>query len=223
MPTSAYHKYRTYYDKKARAQPLKVNDFVFLLDSKCDSQSIKEEFELFHWQNPYRVLNVLSNSNYIIRKGGSLKTQYVHTMRLNPLKPDFDIDDVSVSEQIYPDDEPCEHSARLMALRRDRLLNRTPRLLTRTPNSEIVIDTPSLRFNSEDEIVPRVPHNENRMRLSPRSKQHDKGSQNPHNEDDDEERVCPRPSTNNQNRYRLRENARTKTYPDLDTRNHTSP
>ena len=27
---SAYHKYKLYYDRKARAQPLKVKDFVFL-------------------------------------------------------------------------------------------------------------------------------------------------------------------------------------------------
>ena len=35
---SAYHKYKAYYDRKARAQPLKVNDFVFLLDTKYDTQ-----------------------------------------------------------------------------------------------------------------------------------------------------------------------------------------
>ena len=38
-----------YYDRKARAQPLKVNEFVFLLDPKYDSQRSKEEFETFHW------------------------------------------------------------------------------------------------------------------------------------------------------------------------------
>ena len=42
---SAYHKYKMYYDRKARAQPLKVNEFVFLLDPKYDSQRSKEEFK----------------------------------------------------------------------------------------------------------------------------------------------------------------------------------
>ena len=29
---AAYHKYKAYYDRKAKAQPLEVNDLVFLLD-----------------------------------------------------------------------------------------------------------------------------------------------------------------------------------------------
>ena len=45
---AAYHKYKNYYDRKAKAQPLKVNDFVFLLDPKNDSQSCEEEFKTFH-------------------------------------------------------------------------------------------------------------------------------------------------------------------------------
>ena len=38
-----------YYDRKARAQPLKVNEIVFLLDPKYDSQRSKEEFKTIHW------------------------------------------------------------------------------------------------------------------------------------------------------------------------------
>ena len=53
---SAYHKYKMYYDRKARAQPLKVNEFVFLLDPKYDSQRSKEEFKTFHWKGPYKVM-----------------------------------------------------------------------------------------------------------------------------------------------------------------------
>ena len=44
---SAYHKYKTHYGTKARVQPLKVNDFVFFLHQKYDSQSNKEEFKTF--------------------------------------------------------------------------------------------------------------------------------------------------------------------------------
>ena len=71
---SAYHKYKTYYDRKARAQPLKVNDFVFLLDAKYDSQQSKEELKSFQWKGPYKLMKVLSDSNYIIRKVGTHKT-----------------------------------------------------------------------------------------------------------------------------------------------------
>ena len=45
---AAYHKYNPYYDRNAKAQPLKVNDLVFLLDPKYDSQGCKEEFKTFH-------------------------------------------------------------------------------------------------------------------------------------------------------------------------------
>ena len=46
-----YHKYKTYYDRKARDKQLKVT-FVFLLDPKHDSLANRE---------------VLSHSSYIIR------------------------------------------------------------------------------------------------------------------------------------------------------------
>ena len=105
---SAYHKYKTYYDRKARAQPLKVNEFVFLLDPKCDSQRSKEEFKTFHWKGPYKVMKVLPDSNYIIRKVGTHKTQCVHRMRLRLFKREFIIDDINVSKNLYPDSERVE-------------------------------------------------------------------------------------------------------------------
>ena len=105
---SAHHKYKTYYDRNTRAQPLKVHDFVFLLDPKNDSQRSKEEFKTFHWKGPYKVMKVLSDSNHIIRKVGAHKTQCVHRMRLRLLTPGFPIDDTSVSKQIYPDNERVE-------------------------------------------------------------------------------------------------------------------
>ena len=105
---SAYHKYKMYYDTKARAEPLKVNEFVFLLDSKYDSQQSKEEFKTFQWKRPYKVMKVLSDSNYIIRKVGIHKTQCVHRMRLRLFKPEFPIDDINVSKHLYPDNERVE-------------------------------------------------------------------------------------------------------------------
>ena len=49
-----------------------------------------------------------SNSNYIIRKVGTYKTQCEHRMRLRPFKPDFSIDDINVSKHRYPDNERVE-------------------------------------------------------------------------------------------------------------------
>ena len=37
----AFHKYKSHYDRKAQALPLKVIDFVFLLNPKINSQSQK--------------------------------------------------------------------------------------------------------------------------------------------------------------------------------------
>ena len=105
---AAYHKYKTYYDRKARAQPLKVNDIVFLLDPKYDSQRSKEDFKTFHWKGPYKVMKVLSDSNYIIWKVGTHKTQWVDRMRLRLFKLEFNIDYTDVSKQIYPDNERAE-------------------------------------------------------------------------------------------------------------------
>ena len=51
---SAYHKYKMYYDRKARAQPLKMNEFAFLLDPEYDSQRSEEEFKTFHWKGRTR-------------------------------------------------------------------------------------------------------------------------------------------------------------------------
>ena len=105
---SAYHKYKMYYDRKARAQVLKANEFVFLLDPKYDSQTSKEEFKTFHWKGPYKVMKVLSDSNYIIRKVGTHQTQCVHRMRPRLFKPEFPIDDINVSKHLYPDTERVE-------------------------------------------------------------------------------------------------------------------
>ena len=59
---TAYHKYKTYYDKEARAGMLRVNQIVFLLNSQYDDKSSKQLFKSFHWQAPYKVMKALSNS-----------------------------------------------------------------------------------------------------------------------------------------------------------------
>ena len=96
---AAYHKYKSYYDRKAKAQPLKVNDLDFLLDPKYDSQACKEEFKTFHWKDPFKVMKVLSDRNYIIRKVGTFKTQCVHRIRLKFFKPEFPVKDVDIGNQ----------------------------------------------------------------------------------------------------------------------------
>ena len=90
----AFHKYKAYYDRKAQASPLKVNDFAFLLNPKITTQSDKIPFNSFKWEEPYKVVKVLSHSNYIIRKVGTFRTQCVHRMPLRPFVPHDPIDDI---------------------------------------------------------------------------------------------------------------------------------
>ena len=90
----AFHRYKSYYDRKAQASPLKVNDFVFLLNPKIGQQSEKIPFNSFKWEGPYKVIKVLSQSNYFIRKIGTFRTQCVHRMRLRPFVPHDPIEDI---------------------------------------------------------------------------------------------------------------------------------
>ena len=53
-------------------------------------------------------MKVLSDSNYIIRKVGTHKTQCVHRMRLRMFKPELPIDDINVSKHLYQYNERVE-------------------------------------------------------------------------------------------------------------------
>ena len=64
----SYLKYKQYYDKKATATPLKVNDYCYVLNPKADNQSINFAFKYCIWTGPYVVVKVLSNKNYVLRR-----------------------------------------------------------------------------------------------------------------------------------------------------------
>ena len=89
----SYIKYKKYYDKKAKAPPLKEKDYCFILQPKADHQGSKIPFRDFRWIGPYLVEKVLPNSNYIVRELNTNKTQILHRIRLrqyNPEKPPED-------------------------------------------------------------------------------------------------------------------------------------
>ena len=67
----SYLKYKQYYDKKATATPLKVNDYCYVLNPKADNQSMKFAFKDCIWTGPYIVVKVLSNNNYVVRRTGT--------------------------------------------------------------------------------------------------------------------------------------------------------
>ena len=51
----SYIKYKKYYDKKAKASPLKEKDYCFILQPKADHQGSKIPFRGFRWIGPYLV------------------------------------------------------------------------------------------------------------------------------------------------------------------------
>ena len=86
-------KYKRYYDKKAKASPLKEKDYCFILQPKADHQGSNIPFRDFRWIGHYLVEKVLPNNNYIVRKLNTNKTQILHRISLrkyNPGKPPED-------------------------------------------------------------------------------------------------------------------------------------
>ena len=84
----SYIKYKKYYDKKAKASPLKEKDYCFILQPKADHQGSKRPFRDFRWIGPYLVEKVLPNNNYIVRKLITNKTQILHRIRLRKYNPE---------------------------------------------------------------------------------------------------------------------------------------
>ena len=80
----AFHKYRNYYNRKTSAQPLKIGDYVFLLNPKCHIQSDETQFGTLLGNGPYKVTK---HFNYIVHKTGTLFDQWVHRTRLRIFIP----------------------------------------------------------------------------------------------------------------------------------------
>ena len=100
----SYIKYKRYYDRKADATPLKVNEYCYVLNPKADNQSTKFSFNECIWTGPYVIVKVLSNNNYTIRKLGTRYTQTLHRIRLRIYKPDRCLPDVTVKQTDYRPD-----------------------------------------------------------------------------------------------------------------------
>ena len=64
----SYLKCKRYYDRKATATPLKINDYCYVLNPNVDNQSMKFAFKDCIWNCPYIVVKTLSNNNYVVRR-----------------------------------------------------------------------------------------------------------------------------------------------------------
>ena len=61
----SFHIYKEYYDRKARAAPLKKKDYWFVLQPKADHKGSKVPFREYCWVGPFIMQKVLPNRNYI--------------------------------------------------------------------------------------------------------------------------------------------------------------
>ena len=101
----SYLKYKDYYDRKAKAAPLKEKDYCFVLQPKADSQASKIPFREHRRIGPFVIQKVLSNDNYIVRRLNTNKTQILHRIRLKKFVPNAPLEDKYDGEKLQPDNE----------------------------------------------------------------------------------------------------------------------
>ena len=89
----SYLKYKEYYDRKAKAAPLKEKEFCFVLQPKADHQGSKIPFRDYRWTGPYIIERTLPNENYIVRRLNTNKTQILHRIRLRKIVPNQTFED----------------------------------------------------------------------------------------------------------------------------------
>ena len=101
----SYLKYKEYYDRKAKASPLKQNDYCFILQPIADHQGSKILFREFRWIGPYIIEQVLPNENYFVIKLNCNKTQILHRIRLRNYEPNVPLRDERPEGNLQPDEE----------------------------------------------------------------------------------------------------------------------
>ena len=101
----SYLKYKAYYDRKAKAAPLTTTDYCYILNPKADTQATKIPFREFRWIGPYKVEKILPNSNYIVRRLGTNKTQLLHRIRLRKFTPSAPLANNFVRETDWQKDD----------------------------------------------------------------------------------------------------------------------
>ena len=92
----AYVRHKRYYDRKASAHLLVVNDYCYALHPKAHSQATKLPFREYLWTGP--------NENYIIRKLQTNLTHIMHRIRLRPFASSHKLPDISVPPKDFQQD-----------------------------------------------------------------------------------------------------------------------
>ena len=108
----SYQRYRSYSDQKAEAQPLKLHSHCLLLNPRLTRQNDFTQKAVQTWLPFYGVEKVLTNSNYIIRKTGTIYTQYVHRIRLRPIKLTEPPEDIQENDPAKFEADPSRRTTR---------------------------------------------------------------------------------------------------------------
>ena len=101
----SYIKYKEYYDRKAKAAPLKENDYCFVLQPEADHQGSKISFRDYRWVGPFIVQKTLPSEKYIVRRINTNKTQILHRIRLKKFVPNQQLGGIFREQQLQPDEE----------------------------------------------------------------------------------------------------------------------
>ena len=101
----SYIEYKEYYDRKAKAAPLREGDYCFVLQPKADHQGSKILFRDYRWVGPFIIQKVLPNENYIVRRLNTNKTQILHCIRLKKFVPNQPLLDNFQQERLQQDEE----------------------------------------------------------------------------------------------------------------------
>ncbi len=100
-----FKSYRSYYDRKAKANPLSQDDFCFLLHPKLSKQNDALAIDECRWISLFEIVQVLTHSNYLIRRVNTTLTQVVHRIRLRKYVPPSLPVDICITQetQFEPD------------------------------------------------------------------------------------------------------------------------
>ena len=112
-----YIKYREYYDRKAKAAPLKKNEYCFVLQPKADHQGTKFPFRDYRSVGPFIDQKVLASENYIVHRLKTNKTQKLHRIRRQKLVPNQPLEVIFLGEGLQPDEEMVIPQDDLYAIR----------------------------------------------------------------------------------------------------------
>ena len=81
----SFNKYGDHFARKAKAIPLKDAENCLFLSPKLSNEHEKNSNMQCKWMARYKLENVLTRSNYLMRKIGRNRSRNVHRVRLKTI------------------------------------------------------------------------------------------------------------------------------------------